>query len=396
MTTIDIYTPGSRKTTEFGVVTYSTPTQKFERRVKSALVVTSQHAKRKKEPHIWLPPTPFNASLRIIDYGRGVFRYSNYREEGTAPYGNPTPSTDLLAQANLDLRNRAVIRALAKLKEQDVNYAQAFAEWGQTSRLVASSATRIAGMYHYLREGNLRKAADALGVNWSRKKNSSILERGMTKKNTAALADGVLELNYGWKPLLSDCYGSVKDFADQNNLSPTRFRVTVRATASEKTDTGIQILRSGDWEGKCRLEMTRSSRVRLDYYMVNPVLAAWTSAGLTNPLTLAWELTPWSFVADWFYPLGGMLNSLDAANGYSFLGGSCTDRNVGLGSVYRTDVWSATSIKGSWCEGKYDSRKVVTRIVYASSPLPRFPGFKNPFSTTHVVNALALLRGSVR
>jgi hypothetical protein len=36
----------------------------------------------------------------------------------------------------------------------------------------------------------------------------------------------------------------------------------------------------------------------------------------TSPASLAWELTPWSFLADWFVDVRGFLNKLDASLGF--------------------------------------------------------------------------------
>jgi hypothetical protein len=43
--------------------------------------------------------------------------------------------------------------------------------------------------------------------------------------------------------------------------------------------------------------------------------------GFTNPINLLWELLPFSFVADWFLPIGNYLEALTAWNGLEFLDG---------------------------------------------------------------------------
>jgi hypothetical protein len=133
--------------------------------------------------------------------------------------------------------------------------------------------------------------------------------------------------------------------------------------------------------------------VRLDYKMDNPLLAQAANLGLTNPAALAWELVPFSFVADWFVPVGDYLNCLDAALGYSFLGGSKTERWMHHSKTeagWRTGA-VLNNLKYWRFSGAEKIVKTVVRTVYSSSPLPRHPGFKNPFSATHVANALALL-----
>jgi hypothetical protein len=46
--------------------------------------------------------------------------------------------------------------------------------------------------------------------------------------------------------------------------------------------------------------------VRID----NPALATAQAVGLTNPALVAWELVPYSFVIDWFLPIGNWLTAI--------------------------------------------------------------------------------------
>ena len=372
-------------------------------RYRSPIVKTAAHAKRKKEPHIWLPPTAMVAQIVDTDYGTGYSRGFGNFWIGTGPLGHPPPDMSMFDSLNTDLESVAITRARLKLKEQDVNYPQAFAERSQVARLVASSAKKVAGMYHYLRKGNFRAAADALGVD-VRHGRKAKFDRKALKTNSRALGDAVLELNYGWKPLLQDVHGAANDCAQLDKSYPDRNHVTVRATVTQSEETGVYTGYSpnnpaSSWVGTLRRSGSRSVRVRLDYRVDNPFLATLSSTGFLNPAYLAWELLPWSFVADWFIPIGNYLSSWDADLGYSFLGGSCTRRNEGYGELYSTKPYGYNVVgpyNGSHGEAKSVYKKLVDRKVYSSSPVPRFPGFKNPISLTHAANALALLRGSVR
>ena len=46
--------------------------------------------------------------------------------------------------------------------------------------------------------------------------------------------------------------------------------------------------------------------------------------GLSNPLLTAWELTPFSFIGDWFVGVGDFLEAINAKNHYDFKGCSIT------------------------------------------------------------------------
>lgn len=392
MTGVYTYYPGSGPT----VYVDSTPLL-VEDKGRSAVVRTPEHALRKTRPHIYVPPTPFeayhhkkkksNRSLRknpisnpFGEYYEGV---SDTWESVWLPDGL-APSADFPA-----LESLAVTRALQNLKDQNVNYSQAYAERAQTAGLVASSAIRIAKAIGQVRKGNIAKAAAALGVTTKGKAAFS--------KNTAAIADNWLELQYGWKPLLQDVYGATKNIYDLNHDEPGRYRISVRGHAHNPRKEFINEV-SGDTTKYGRYTRKEQVSVRLDYTLENPALAQASALGVTNPAVLAWELLPWSFVADWFIPVGNYLNSLDAALGFSFCGGFAThymEYQFNEIRTYRTgDIMNYYLVNES--KGAAEYWKKISRRTFSHSPLPRFPGFKNPLSLTHMANALALLRGSVR
>jgi hypothetical protein len=146
-----------------------------------------------------------------------------------------------------------------------------------------------------------------------------------------------------------------------------------------------------------------SAYVRLDYVLANPALASLAQAGITNPLEVAWELVPFSFVADWFFPVGAYLGSLDADFGWSFKGGSVTrvmKRTVtGWSSFSRTAITPGMyGVDGSFSAPKASHyRAKMDRAVYASSPIPDLPRLeKDPVRGLRVGNAIALLAQAFR
>ena len=188
---------------------------------------------------------------------------------------------------------------------------------------------------------------------------------------------------------------------ENDAAEPQRYRVTAKGSMKYSNASNFsELYGSGRFEAKGNLSISRGVTVRLDYSMDNPALAAAGALGLTNPLQLAWELLPFSFVADWFVPIGAYLSAWDADLGYSFRGGSNTTRQVSTLSAVTLDITSKglaeTNFKSYHAYGGFRHQKRVTRSTYGSSPLPRFPGMKNPFSATHVMNAIALLGSAVR
>lgn len=198
-----------------------------------------------------------------------------------------------------------------------------------------------------------------------------------------------LELQYGWKPLLSDVYGA----ADALSKRPAGdWRITVKATETEKVDvTRVIPLNYAD-SSVCRAEGLKGAFVRIDALPQNAATIALSSLGVTNPLEVAWELVPFSFVVDWFLPVGDYLQSLDALLGYSSTGTWASY------SRFMKVKWvdkGLSGTHGSWrYVNNFEGTKEVVRLhrtVSSGVSLPTFPGFKDPRSLGHMANGLALL-----
>jgi len=279
--------------------------------------------------------------------------------------------------------NRALIKALLQLKNQKVNLAQAFAEREQTVKLFVGAAEKISHLVSAYRSKNPKKL-------WAQ-----IV--GSEGKRGASLPASWLELQYGWKPLMSDVYGSASALnqAEQGG-SPYRCscvatqRYTGRRTGQKASyiDANLYI--------KTSIEDQVLVKVHLDYVLENPLVATLAQLGITNPVYLAWELLPYSFVVDWFSPVGDFLSSMDAALGWFFKGGTLsvvrrtTERGSGLHLPDPAFSGYYYSLQG-YPSMLLNKQYALERSVYGSSPLPGFPGLKNPLSTGHIANAMSLL-----
>jgi hypothetical protein len=127
--------------------------------------------------------------------------------------------------------------------------------------------------------------------------------------------------------------------------------------------------------------------------MSSPETASLGAMGLTNPLLIAWELLPWSFVVDWFLPVGKFVENMDATAGLTFKDGYLTTYEVidSIGTVdgsYLSKTSGVNNIKRG-----IQSRKKVTvyRQKLTDFPSNPAPSFKNPVSLDHMLNAMALL-----
>lgn len=121
-----------------------------------------------------------------------------------------------------------------------------------------------------------------------------------------------LELHFGWVPLLHD----ISDAIDSLQAPLPRARIRAKAQAKDTYIEGSP-LAYNSW--------ARSTDVLVGYTMgaevsvENPNLYLANQMGFVNPLSVAWELIPFSFLVDWFVPVSNFLNSFTDLYGVSVL-----------------------------------------------------------------------------
>lgn len=292
--------------------------------------------------------------------GRGVYWPATAASSATLP---PFPE---------GLRYKAEVDALLQLKGQDVDLGVAFAERSKTAQMVGDAASRLAKAYRHVRKGNFRKASSELGVRF--------------RKQTS----NWLELQYGWKPLLNDVYGSAKALAESMH-EPKQWRVTVKGRSQESIRENTVVV-AGNPAFFCDYSAFMGCFVRLDYIPSDERLIALSNLGLTNPLQIGWELAPYSFVVDWMLPIGDWLSSFDAALGYDFKSGSRSQITKSETKLRPFNDHSGPyrAHFNSLSEGRGRSVR-LDRVAYTQSPLPFPPVPKNPVSLGHMANGLSLL-----
>jgi hypothetical protein len=184
----------------------------------------------------------------------------------------------------------------AKIKNSNLNLAQALAEYRQTSKMLVDLTTDVLKTFRAIRRG--RTVEDIVRRLKSPK-----------SRNDQIIANRWLQYQYGLKPLMSDIYGSAEALAVKIRDG---FPMYVSAS-TERSTSGLYKGSSGQWSagwtevGKCQK--------RCRYTIRDSTLKQLSQLGITNPALLVWELIPYSFVFDWIVPVGKWLESLDALNG---------------------------------------------------------------------------------
>lgn len=347
-------------------------------------------------PDVWRPPLPYSGSfsegdvthfqgrVEYKDIWGGLSGRSGCLDGST--YGLVSPAIPSFTGS---LENRAVIKALNKLKNQNINLGVAFTERHETSELLLGTLRSLSTAASALRRGDLRRVGRALDI-----RPPSQVPRGKV------FFEKFLELQYGWRPLLSDLYGAVAALHERDQADAQRYAVTVKAAVKDPFRVYTNGRQGPDYTTVSSVyEGFEGAFVRLDYFLENPLLASLSSLGITNPLEIVWERVPYSFLVDWFLPIGAYLSALDATLGYQFRAGSVTRL---FRSEYHGNLMPGKRDQYHYPYRVYGSANVrqlaISREVYGSSPLPRIPSFKNPLpkSGQHIANAIALLSSRLR
>lgn len=303
--------------------------------------------------------------------GRYMTRYNG----GRIPYVGVRYVNGINITVPAKLAERADGQALDNAKRQKVNLGVALAEARQTARLVGQTAEKIGKMVNLYRSKNPKKIWDAV------------------KRGGRAIPASYLEMSYGWSPLLQDVLGSAEALAEAQTLG-RRFSVVVKGVA---TDTDRHLQRS-EWAGLYDLvyegEIRHRCEVVLRYDLPANMLDSLSNLGLTNPLAIQWELVPFSFVVDWFFPIGDYVNRLDAGAYLTFKEGSRSvmsrvnsrsryeDRNE---FSYRYNKVTTTRTPGRLRAWQFN------RTVLSRPPSVPLPSLRSPLSLDKMAKGLSLL-----
>lgn len=115
-----------------------------------------------------------------------------------------------------------------------------------------------------------------------------------------------LAWHFGVDPLIKDYYSLLRRLADQ----PKPLRVVAK-----KSQKGKFIYdKNGQFDN---MNWRVGAKLQADVLRTNENLSLWNDMGLVNPVAIAWELVPFSFVVDWFYPIGRYISSITDLLGYT-------------------------------------------------------------------------------
>lgn len=267
--------------------------------------------------------------------------------------------------------------AMSRFRQHDFNAAVNVGELKESIKMIATTARTLAAAYTSLKRGNAVSALRHLGI---KPKTSIVRDVQHNLRDSAASA--WLGITYGWSPLL----GAVNDAAQAAavHLRPRNTRISFRR--KHKLEGTGSIGPGYLPDSKYRVERSVNLIWKIEEEARFSTLEEF---GFLSPALVAWELMPFSFVVDWFTPIG---NFLEARSHLNSLKGTYirTERIIEDASVGPQKVpGSYTILSGSYRKRWLQLHRTTGSI--SSMPLPA-PGVKDPFSASHAVSAISLLQ----
>lgn len=290
---------------------------------------------------------------------------------------NPVPtSTDSISYsyANFVLADEAMANMRSNISKAVLDLGEMFATRQKTINSVTGVVETLTRAYTSLRRRDWKSFERALGIKARRRK----FEKP---------ADAWLSYTYGWSPLVQsvwqmidhpfsvpstvchgtakDSYPSSKEFQGANFFSNTRVEHSIRAHAR------VSVTVKGAW------------------------IQAASQYGINNPALTAWNLVPYSFVVEWFIPVGDFLERLGTFAGLEFSDYSVTEVSDWRRWWMCTDQRKFGPPGVSWRPSRTLSER--QRVYEKNRRLAGFqpyglPSFGSGLSTSRFTSALALMQ----
>lgn len=260
-------------------------------------------------------------------------------------------------------------RAYAKAQDSVTSGSQAslgaaIFESRQSLAMITNRLLQAARGYRYLRQGQFRNFLYTYGIEAKGPHRRKIW-------NKPKEASGLwLEYWFGWAPTLSDIFSACEvlssDWKSQDVKVFARGLDGENYTSVSASAGNIQ-----------KTTMTINVMLRGQYVISNPNLRLAQDLGLANPISIAWELIPFSWFADWFGNIGQVLGSLTDSFGTQWNGQSTTRYAVGK---THHEMWITG---GDYCT--FDVEYHAARRVVG--------GWTSPYLVFKGLDRLSLTRG---
>lgn len=257
---------------------------------------------------------PFNLHL--------PFTYQSYEVKSVNDTVNHTVEYTAVPVSSINSQrvyNQAYQSFIGKMRAET---AQLGALYGERKQAMSMIQTRLNGLVTGLR---MVRRGDVKGLKRAWGKHAGI------RRRSKATGDNILETCFGWGPLISDIAGAVEVLA--KGVPPVY--VKKRFTQRELQSTTSYL---GAVDRHYRVQDSCSYQIQATIRVDNPNTNLAQSLGLVNLGSVLWELTPWSFVVDYFANVNTFIGSFSDFVGLEVLASSHTLFTITDSVVH--DTWN--------------------------------------------------------
>lgn len=307
----------------------------------------------------------------------------------TRIHGNNYGSWSALANRAIanNLANQAKVEVMSKARNQKIDLSESLVDIDKSVMMVVKRMAQVLKAWEAARRGNWGEAFKELGLNPRRRRSAGDV--------FDVLANGWLEISYGWLPLLSDIWNGVQFVNEGLQLPSNVYTVTRRVSG---TLPFIQFMDEGpnNWSSfGITSDVRHDVEIKHNLRINNANLAYLAGIGLDNPAYLVWVGTPFSFVVDWMVPIGPWLQSLTTPLGLQYVDGYMSRRTSGTINVTLKRFYGSSPSRPVVYEDtpvKVDCSFVeLNREVFVDFPTT-LPYFRFPFSNPkRILSSIALL-----
>lgn len=257
--------------------------------------------------------------------------------------------------AGIDLdapSNEAYEKFISKMHES-VSLGMALAERKEAVSMIANRAETLMNAYRALRKGRFKEFLTLLDVPPKKK------HRGLVQVRSKQVSGLWLEYWFGWSPFIQDIYKGIQ-------------LIDSPYPASRVTGVGVtKLVGQSQYQP---YDMTAIIKCSAYVEVESELLYRANQFGITNPALIAWELVPFSFLVDWFIPVGNYLRSSTDFVGLSI-----------------RDPYTTKFLKGS---GSYLESDGVIFASADATYVERIEGLPGPVVTLNLPNGLSITRGA--
>lgn len=299
------------------------------------------------------------------------------------------PSTQPANVLTANDQNKLINKLWSQVKGSDFDAGVFLGEAHQSLSMIADTAIRIAKSVWHIRRGDISGSLRSLVEGTSRaplmaRRRDSRLNPALypnLRSDAKSQANLFLELQFGWLPLLSDTVAASEMLANHLELPARKvYRVMVEARRSTVVMTGAFTGVLFD------VKQVHTRHLKAIISEKSPP-SMMEKLGLTDPASVAWELAPFSFVVDWFLPIG---QSLEARAASQALRGTFVTSDKQMCMV---EPGNGQYYKFPRKVGGRERNINFTRTVsdQLKPVLPSFKPLNKVFSVVHVLDSIALM-----